>query len=63
MSLADALNSVQNEPSEQRAFGSGSGGMSPLTMALLGLLAYKAVKLQRWPAKRSPRKTKCPGRS
>ena len=44
MSLADALNSVQNEPSEQRAFGSGSGGMSPLTMALLGLLAYKAVK-------------------
>src|SRR5215475_8697514 len=44
MGLVDALNSVQNDPSEQRAFGSGSGGMSPLTMALLGLLAYKAVK-------------------
>jgi uncharacterized protein YidB (DUF937 family) len=44
MGLADVLNSVQNEPGEQRAFGSGSGGMSPLTMALLGLLAYKAIK-------------------
>ena len=44
MGLVDALNSVQNDPSEQRAFGSGSGGMSPLTMALLGLLAYKAIK-------------------
>src|SRR6185369_7355231 len=44
MGLADILNSVQNEPSEQRAFGSGSSGMSPLTMALLGLLAYKAIK-------------------
>jgi uncharacterized protein YidB (DUF937 family) len=28
----------------QRAFGSGSGGISPLKMALLGLLAYKAIK-------------------
>jgi uncharacterized protein YidB (DUF937 family) len=44
MGLADVLNSVQNDPSGQRAFGSGSGGMSPLTMALLGLLAYKAIK-------------------
>ena len=44
MGLADVLNSVQNEPSGQRASGSGSGGMSPLTMALLGLLAYKAIK-------------------
>jgi uncharacterized protein YidB (DUF937 family) len=42
--LLDALNSMQNEPSGQRAYGSGSGGMSPLTMALLGLLAYKAIK-------------------
>jgi uncharacterized protein YidB (DUF937 family) len=44
MGLVDALNSVQGDPSEQRAFGSGSSGMSPLTMALLGLLAYKAIK-------------------
>ena len=44
MGLADILNSMQNEPSGQRAFGSGSGGMSPLKMALLGLLAYKAIK-------------------
>jgi hypothetical protein len=44
MGLADVLNSIQNEPSGQRAFGSGSAGMSPLTMALLGLLAYKAIK-------------------
>jgi hypothetical protein len=36
--------SMQNEPSGQRAYGSGSGGMSPLTMALLGLIAYKAIK-------------------
>jgi uncharacterized protein YidB (DUF937 family) len=44
MGLADVLNSMQNDPSGQRAFGSGGGGMSPLTMALLGLLAYKAIK-------------------
>jgi hypothetical protein len=44
MGLVDVLNSMQNDPSGQRAFGSGGGGMSPLTMALLGLLAYKAVK-------------------
>jgi len=44
MGLLDALNSMQNEPSGQRAFGSGSGGMSPLTMALLGVIAYKAIK-------------------
>jgi hypothetical protein len=29
MGLLDALNSMQNEPSGQRAFGSSSGGMSP----------------------------------
>jgi uncharacterized protein YidB (DUF937 family) len=44
MGLADVLNSMQNEPGGQQAFGSGSGGMSPLTKALLGLLAYKALK-------------------
>jgi hypothetical protein len=44
MGLLDALSGIQNDPSGQRAFGSSNGGMSPLTMALLGLLAYKAVK-------------------
>ena len=44
MGLADVLNSMQNEPAGQQAFGSGSGGISPLKMALLGLLAYKAIK-------------------
>ena len=44
MGLADVFNSIQNEPAGQQAFGSGSGGISPLKMALLGLLAYKAIK-------------------
>ena len=46
MGLIDVLNGMQNGPRGQRApapAGSG-GGMSPMTMALLGLLAYKALK-------------------
>lgn len=45
MGLLDVLNGMQNgprgpsNPNAQR-----SGGMSPLTMAILGLLAWKAVK-------------------
>src|SRR5258708_3813891 len=45
MGLLDVLNGMQNgprgpsNPSEQS-----SGGMSPMTMAILGLLAWKAVK-------------------
>jgi uncharacterized protein YidB (DUF937 family) len=42
MGLLDVLNGMQNGPGGQRA--PGSGGMSPMTMALLGLLAYKAYK-------------------
>jgi len=42
MGLLDVLNGMQNGPRGNRS-GSG-GGMSPITMALLGLLAYKAVK-------------------
>lgn len=42
MGLIDVLNGMQNGPHGPRS-GSG-GGMSPLTMAILGLLAYKAVK-------------------
>jgi uncharacterized protein YidB (DUF937 family) len=46
MGLLDILNGMQNGPRgrPQAGSGSGSGGMSPLTMALLGLLAYKALK-------------------
>ena len=47
MGLMDILNGMQNGPRGQRQpTGSApeSGGMSPIMMALLGLLAYKAVK-------------------
>lgn len=47
MGLLDVINGMQHGPRGQPqsgAIGSGSGGMSPLTMALLGLLAYKALK-------------------
>jgi uncharacterized protein YidB (DUF937 family) len=46
MGLLDVLNGMQNGPRGQSAPGSGggSGGMSPLTMALLGLVAFKAIK-------------------
>ena len=42
MGLMDILNGMQNGPRGQRE--PGSGGMSPVTMAILGLLAYKAIK-------------------
>jgi uncharacterized protein YidB (DUF937 family) len=47
MGLLDVLNGMQNGPGGYRAPSggtSGGGGMSPMTMALLGLLAYKALK-------------------
>jgi uncharacterized protein YidB (DUF937 family) len=47
MGLLDVLNGMQNGPRGQpvpSSSTSGSGGMSPITMAILGLLAYKAVK-------------------
>lgn len=47
MGLLDILNGMQNGPRGQRQPpppGGGGGGMSPLMMALLGLLAYKAIK-------------------
>lgn len=46
MGLMDILTGMQNGPrggTGRQASGSG-GGMSPITMALLGLLAYKAIK-------------------
>jgi uncharacterized protein YidB (DUF937 family) len=45
--LIDVLNGMQNGPRGARGSSSGSssgGGMSPITMAILGLLAYKALK-------------------
>lgn len=47
MGLMDILNGMQNGPRGQRQpapVGGQSGGMSPMMMALLGLLAYKAMK-------------------
>jgi uncharacterized protein YidB (DUF937 family) len=45
MGLMDILNGMQNGPRGQRQpTTGGGGGMSPMTMALIGLLAYKALK-------------------
>lgn len=44
MGLLDILNGMQNGPRGQRDPGKSSEGMSPITMAILALLAYKAVK-------------------
>jgi uncharacterized protein YidB (DUF937 family) len=46
MVLMDVLNGMQNGPRGARhnTGGQSSGGMSPLTMALIGLLAFKAIK-------------------
>jgi len=47
MGLLDILNGMQNGPRGERQANtntSGGGGLSPMMMALLGLLAYKALK-------------------
>jgi uncharacterized protein YidB (DUF937 family) len=45
MGLMDVLNGMQNGPRGQaQPPSASSGGMSPLTMALIGLLAFKALK-------------------
>jgi uncharacterized protein YidB (DUF937 family) len=49
MGLSDILNGMLNGPGgarkpQQPSSGGSGGGMSPLMMALLGLLAYKALK-------------------
>jgi uncharacterized protein YidB (DUF937 family) len=53
MGLLDVLNGMQQGPRGQSQPGAG-GGMSPITMALLGLLAYKAVKSFNQPAAGQP---------
>jgi uncharacterized protein YidB (DUF937 family) len=44
MGLMDVLNGMKNGPRGQVGSSASTGGMSPLTMGLLGLLAYKALK-------------------
>ncbi len=45
MGLLDVINGMLNGPRGQRQSQPGAkGGMSPITMAILGLLAYKALK-------------------
>ena len=45
MGLIDILNGMQNGPrGPSQSSGGKGGGMSPIMMALLGLLAYKAVE-------------------
>jgi uncharacterized protein YidB (DUF937 family) len=44
MGFLDVLNGMLNGPRGQQGPTSGGGGMSPITMAVLGLLAYKALK-------------------
>jgi len=44
MGLLDVLNGMQNGPRGQPGPVGSGGGMSPITMAILGLLAYKAIK-------------------
>ena len=44
MGLLDVLNGMRNGPGGQRGASSSGGGMSPITMAILALLAYKGIK-------------------
>ena len=44
MGLLDVLNGMQTGPRGQQGINTGSGAMSPIMMAILGLVAYKALK-------------------
>ena len=44
MGLLDVLNGMQTGPRGQQGTNTGSGGLSPIMMAVLGLVAYKALK-------------------
>ena len=52
MGLMDVLNGMQNGPRGPSA--GTKGGMSPITMAVIGLLAYKALKQFTGAPKTSP---------
>jgi uncharacterized protein YidB (DUF937 family) len=62
MGLLDVLNGMQQGPRGPSTPDSKGGGMSPLTMALLGLLAWKAVKhLTGNPGQATPAPSPAPG--
>jgi uncharacterized protein YidB (DUF937 family) len=62
MGLLDVLNGMQHGPRGPSNPSAQSGGMSPLTMAILGLLAYKAVKhFSNSPAGPGPSPSPSPG--
>jgi uncharacterized protein YidB (DUF937 family) len=44
MGLLDVINGMRNGPGGARGPASSGGGMSPITMAILALLAYKGLK-------------------
>ncbi len=44
MGLLDVLNGMQNGPRGQQSPTASKGGMSPITMAIIALLGYKALK-------------------
>ena len=44
MGLLDVLTGMRNGPGGQPSQSTSSGGMSPITMAILALLAYKGIK-------------------
>lgn len=44
MGLLDVLSGMSNAKSGQRAPASSGGGMSPITKAIIGMLAYQAIK-------------------
>jgi len=44
MGLLDVLSGMSNAEPGQRAPGSSDGGMSPITKAIIGVLAYQAIK-------------------
>jgi uncharacterized protein YidB (DUF937 family) len=48
MGLLDVLNGMQTGPRGQQGTNAGAGGMSPIMMAVLGLVAYKALKSFTW---------------
>ena len=67
MGLLDVLNGMQNGPRGQTN-PNAAGGMSPITMAILALLAYKGIKhlsagqqQRRRRARRNPMNTSAPG--
>jgi uncharacterized protein YidB (DUF937 family) len=65
MGLLDILNGMQNGPrgAPTSAPAGSGGGMSPVTIALIGLLAYKAIKHASSTGPASPNAPAAPGTS